>query len=709
MKKLCLYVIATAITLTSFTQNVPLKTAETIATNFLTHQKGKIQKSNSLIVKDIYTEIDKENTLYHIVTYEEGGFVVVSGNFTMTPILAYSTENQLNIDNINPALKMWIEFHYNNTLKVSPEKSIQNQWNNILENNIPIQKAENKIGPLTTSTWNQDRYYNAYCPEDLNVTGEIGGSYDNHVPNGCVAVAMSQIMYYHRFPLAGVSSFSYVSPYGRLTANFAEAYYNYNAMADIATGYSDALASLISHCGISVEMNYKPTGSGSQTHKARTAMVGYFNYSTTSRFERKEAYNDSIWISKIVQSISNRLPIIYAASKENANAGHAWVCDGYDIVNDTSAYLHFNWGWGANGGNGWFLSTTNDGYTVGEDAIFGLEPKIILPNCVQDTLTATYGSFASNHPTKNYVDNANCSWLISTPNATSIRLNVSAFATELDNDIVTIYAGNSTSAPIVCQLSGDTIQKGTVIDVDAPEVFITFTSNENVTNTGFVFNYTATLSNLSYCITSIDPGTPNVLSSASGTLSNGSGNDNYANSNTCYWRIEPKNATGVWIDVTEFNLEKGDELSIYAHDKIIQGIRYTDRIARYTIDNPPTGMISTDKKKIYIMFRTDNDLNNKGWTLKWGTDVSISEQVSGISSLSVYPNPANDFVTIDFITEENVTHVHAIITDYTGRKINSFDLNQSSQRIDVSQLAKGIYVLTLTTNKGNINKKFVVQ
>ncbi|NLJ82295.1 MAG: hypothetical protein GX330_04120, partial [Bacteroidales bacterium] len=644
MKKLCLYVIAVAITFGSFAQNVPLKTAEIIATNFLAHQKGKIQKNNSLIVKDIHTEIDKGNTLYHIVSYEEGGFVVVSGNYTMSPVLAYSTENQINTESLNPALKMWIESHYNDVSEMHSEKVIQKQWNNILENNIPIRKTGDKIGPLTTSTWNQDRYYNAYCPEDLDVTGEIGGSYDNHVPNGCVAVAMSQIMYYHRFPLAGVSSYSYVSPYGRLTANFAEAYYNYNAMADIATGYSDAMALLILHCGIAVEMNYSPTGSSSQTHKARTAMVGYFNYSTTSRFERKEAYNDSIWISKIVQSISNRLPIIYSASKENARAGHAWVCDGYDIVSDTSAYLHFNWGWGAKGGNGWFLSTTNNGYIVGEDAIFGLEPKVTLSDCVQDTLTATYGSFASNHPTKNYINNANCSWLISTPNATSISLNVSAFSTELDNDVVTIYAGNSTSDPIVYQISGDTIQKGTVINVDASEVFITLTSNDSVTSTGFVFNYTATLSNPNYCNTNIDPGTPNVLSASNGTLTNGSGNDNYANSNACYWRIEPKNASGVWVDVTKFALERGDELSIYAHDhKFIQGVKFTDRIARYTIDNPPTGMVSTNKEKIYIMFRSDNDLNDKGWTLKWGTDVSISEQVSGISSLSIYPNPANDF------------------------------------------------------------------
>lgn len=711
MRKFCLSIVALATIVTTFAQNVPFETAQQIAVNFFsTTQSNGIQKNNPVLQS--YIGGDNGENLYYIFNYENQGFVVVAGDYQSTPILAYSTEGTIDLEKLNPAMKMWLESHgqavKNTTLTNSQKDLIKKEWDNILNNSIPVRKAS-KVGPFTTSVWNQDRYYNAYCPEDLNVTGEIGGNYDNHVPNGCVAVAMSQIMYYHRFPYVGVDKNSYVSPYGRLSADFSTAYYNYEAMSDIATDYSHSLALLIYHAGISVEMNYAPTGSGSQTEKARMSLMGYFGYSATSRYERKEMYSNSVWLSKIAESLDSRLPIIYSGRKVDADAGHAWICDGYESLTDTTAYLHFNWGWGTKGGNGWFLSTIMNGYTIGETAIFGLTPKVDLPTCAHDTLTATYGSFYSNAPTVNYPHNADCSWLISTPNATSIRLSVSEFATELGNDVVTVYAGNSTSDSIVWMISGDTITSGTYIDIEASEALITFTSNESESKRGFVFTYTTTLSNPKYCNTSIDPGTGNVLTTTSGTLNNGSGNENYVNSNACYWRIEPTGATGVWIDVTEFDLADGDELSIYAHEKtVIQAIKFTDRIAQYTKDNPPTGILtSPDKKKIYIMFRTDNDKVAKGWALKWGIDVGISE--TDIADVNIYPNPTNNILNINVSTNSPVDNMKIHITDITGRLVYVSEINQQSLQINVGDFAKGIYVLTLLTDKGNVNRKIVVQ
>ena len=714
MKNFCLSVVAIAVSISSFAQNVPFETAEKVASNFLMHKTKGNQKSNSLLLKNSFTETKNGNTLYHIFNFENTGFVIVAGNYQSTPILGYSNENELNIENLNPALKMWLESYtdnfQNNNSQVAYSEPINKAWDNMLNNIFNIQKDNSIVEPLTTSKWNQDCYYNAYCPEDLDVTGEIGGSYDNHVPNGCVSVAMAQVMYYHRYPNSGTSSFSYVSPYGRLTANFANANYDYNAMSDVATGYSDALALLISHCGISVEMDYGADGSGSQTDKARTSLVGYFNYSSSSKYEKRETYNDTLWLEKIVQNLDNRLPIIYSGRKANADAGHCWVCDGYDLTEDT-VMLHFNWGWGPSGGNGWYSLPAVGGFTIGEAAIFGLTPKVTLPDCAHDTLTATYGSFYSGPPTRDYPNNADCSWLISSPNATSIQLSVSSFSTEIANDIVTIYTGNSTSSAIAYTISGDTITPGTVFNINSSEALITFTSNESITKQGFVFTYKTTLSNLNYCLTSIDPGTVNTLTSASGTLTNGSGNNNYANNNACYWRIEPTGAKGVWINVTDFNLARGDELSIYAHSKkYVQAVKFTNRIAKYTVDNPPTdNILVSDSAKIYIMFRTDNNLNNKGWSLKWGIDVGIQEKNSGISSLNVYPNPANEILTIDILKEPTVHSVNAVLRDISGRTLNCFEINQDSYKMDISNYAKGIYILTLTTNIGSINQKIIVE
>ena len=73
-------------------------------------------------------------------------------------------------------MKMWLESHgqaVKTLLLLIHKDLIRKEWDNILNNFIPIRKAS-KVGPFTTSLWNQDRYYNAYCPEDLNITGEIG-------------------------------------------------------------------------------------------------------------------------------------------------------------------------------------------------------------------------------------------------------------------------------------------------------------------------------------------------------------------------------------------------------------------------------------------------------------------------------------------------------------------------------------------------------
>jgi hypothetical protein len=49
------------------------------------------------------------------------------------------------------------------------------------------------------------------------------------------------------------------------------------------------------------------------------------------------------------------------------------------------------------------------------------------------------------------------------------------------------------------------------------------------------------------------------------------------------------------------------------------------------------------------------------------------------------------------------------IADITGRLVYVSEINQQSLQINVGDFAKGIYVLTLLTDKGNVNRKIVVQ
>jgi len=77
-----------------------------------------------------------------------------------------------------------------------------------------------------------------------------------------------------------------------------------------------------------------------------------------------------------------------------------------------------------------------------------------------------------------------------------------------------------------------------------------------------------------------------------------------------------------------------------------------------------------------------------------------------ITSFSVSPNPANDFITIS--NSENVL-VNAIsITDLNGRvvKQNSFT-DVTNVQVNISDLSSGVYMMNITTDKGSVTKKII--
>jgi hypothetical protein len=76
------------------------------------------------------------------------------------------------------------------------------------------------------------------------------------------------------------------------------------------------------------------------------------------------------------------------------------------------------------------------------------------------------------------------------------------------------------------------------------------------------------------------------------------------------------------------------------------------------------------------------------------------ENLSNIS-LTIYPNPATDIITI--VTDEQVTGVELFNT--IGKKIN-VSANAKNQ-ITISDLAAGAYSLIIHTTNGNAQKRFV--
>jgi hypothetical protein len=211
---------------------------------------------------------------------------------------------------------------------------------------------------LGGNKWNQTRYYNNLCPADA--TGNV--AYGGHAAVGCGALVMGQVMRYWQYPTTGTGSHSYNSSnYGTLSANFGATTYHYESMTDQLTlsnhpdSCMEAIATLLYHCGVAVNMNYGPSASVANSNKIVSALSTYFRYPTTIRYIERGSLSSTAWLNYLKGELDEGAPFMYGGSGNYG--GHVWTCDGYRDDN----YFHFNWGWGGQQ-NGYFALTNCSSY-----------------------------------------------------------------------------------------------------------------------------------------------------------------------------------------------------------------------------------------------------------------------------------------------------------------------------------------------------------
>lgn len=320
--------------------------------------------------------------LFYVFTVNTNdGFVIVSGDDRAEPILGYSNSGTYVIEDVWDATNFakWIE-NYREELRyvikngIEPADEITEEWEALTEGRIPTSKerSPNTVNALMTTTWNQNPHYNYLCPSSGGQTAVTG----------CVATAMAQVMKYHAYPTQGAGSHSYNhSTYGTLSANFGAATYGWSSMPDDVTSNNFEVGQLMSHCGIAVEMDYSPSGSGAYSSKAADALKNYFGYKSTLAYVSKDQdYNGSTtsWKNMLKAELDASRPLYYAGT--GRGGGHAFVCDGYDAADK----FHFNWGWGG-AYDGFFVVTAlnpsgtgtgggSGGFNSNHRVIKGIEP-----------------------------------------------------------------------------------------------------------------------------------------------------------------------------------------------------------------------------------------------------------------------------------------------------------------------------------------------
>ncbi len=91
--------------------------------------------------------------------------------------------------------------------------------------------------------------------------------------------------------------------------------------------------------------------------------------------------------------------------------------------------------------------------------------------------------------------------------------------------------------------------------------------------------------------------------------------------------------------------------------------------------------------------------------------VGIKEEAQQLA-LSVFPNPTSNQLTI--ITSKNSNPIKAELIDIQGKAVFSNELNNNSNLVnqhvlDVSALAKGVYILNLSNLEGKQSLKISIQ
>ena len=320
-----------------------------------------------------FTKIINGEPVYYIYNVGENkGFVIVSAEDNVYPILGYAFEgsyiNQPGFDATN--FNYWMD-NYANQIIFVREKSLQADenititWDNLLVSN-PTPEGFDNVDPLLSTLWDQGTYYNQLCPTDPNGPG-------GHVWAGCVATAMGQVMKYHNHPDQGTGSHSYnCVGYGNQSANFGATTYNWASMPNQLNSSNTPVATLLYHLGVSVEMQYSPSGSGAYSSDARDALVDYFSYSSNAQLLPKSSFPIETFIYKIKNELNLNRPVYYSGS--GSGGGHAFVCDGYQ----GDDHFHFNWGWSGYANGYFYLNNLNPGgiqFNQGQSAMFYVYPE----------------------------------------------------------------------------------------------------------------------------------------------------------------------------------------------------------------------------------------------------------------------------------------------------------------------------------------------
>ncbi len=348
------------------------------------------QSVQSFSISKISPLSQDSKTIGYVTSLKPTGFVLMRSDDLLPALKLYS--GSCSYSNLPPDFLKVIAWELSTEIEILDSEIINDgnfstiykkEWDILLKSSpLNYNQTESEpeddfaeLGPLLSTYWNQDSPYNYYAPTASEGPG--GRAYA-----GCVAAAMAQILRYHKYPVAISADYTYTDNYDncRGTHSASDAGlgdYQWEDMPDnlwgSTTAEQQAVAQLMYHCAVTVNMDFEADGSGAYSQDVPGALRNYFSYSSDS-VSYRNYYSDAVWYNKINDSLSLQRPAYYAF-RATSGGGHAIVCDGSRNGNE----IHLNFGWGGSA-NAWYdINNVNGGGAtwVDHSAIFNIAPKIV--------------------------------------------------------------------------------------------------------------------------------------------------------------------------------------------------------------------------------------------------------------------------------------------------------------------------------------------
>ncbi|MBR4838983.1 MAG: thiol protease/hemagglutinin PrtT [Paludibacteraceae bacterium] len=664
-RKVGILLLGLSYSLTSFADVINEDLAKTVASNYFWKKTGEKRG-----IERIDKEYHNGEVSIYAFNFTGGGWVLVSRNDDVDPILGYSKEGTFTIDKKErpDGMNFLLDLYganitaQGNALR-SKNVEVHKMWDDLI--NYDGSNSETLRSYQITQSlmydpsvgycvqWGQGSPYNSKCP--------VSGSQHTYV--GCTGTALAQLMWKWKWP-----SHSVVTDKNNNTYYDK---YDWNLMPYTLSGKTAAeieqVANLSWKTGLACHMNYGLQGSGAWP---RTEALGMFRYSYLQKYMRSD-YTNSHWINMLRTEVKAGRPVVYVGYKNDGNgvptAGHTFLICGHD----EASMFYINFGWNGSGDNVLYnLSGTATGSSSEyistntaqwQRAVVGISPTY------PRTSNNVYFGHSSVSANSNLYECSSKNIIAPTGNALTVYSN-----SNLDFE-----AGES-----IKLRKGFNAKKGAKFKA---KINSEFAVDHNI--------------NVSY---------NSVTTGSSGKVIL-----NVSKANSWYIAIKNSSSNVIYRNCGNINsssyqavtLWTGNASSSYSYEAVF--------LNNYGVIKKVTGTFNSSKQNISVS--DYNPLNNDAFhyiTTPFSNNAPIAqieeENIINVddanNALSIYPNPSTGIFTVDF-GEDNTDNKTLRIFDLAGKVIYEVDILGKEASIDLSDQEKGVYFIqTISNGKANVQK-----